>query len=708
MQELLQVAFVVIKKTVNSTVLDTYYWALDSMPYCVRLYSLDGKKIYVNKCTAFVGESVMHKRKSFDAGKESIVQGEANNTSVVERLEQGQTAVCFGKNGRSYRQELAYVLDPLGKKAGIIEFVRPLDNLADKNIKRWKNMLKARYDSLTRLYNHDSFVEVTHKFLKRNFKEKYVLGIWDVRHFKMINTSFGIEVGDKVLQRIGDIIKLLVQDQGVACRLIGDKFGFCLPETMLTEKWLRKNTEIMLVNGRGTYKFETQFGLCHIQNNGERIHTLLDRCMMALRSNSQTNCDAFTWYTPEMAAKLNEEQELLRDADIAFNEGQFVPYLQPIYSVATGKIIAAEALARWIHPQKGLIPPDKFIPLFERHGMIFRLDLCIWSQVGAMLAEQREMGEHCVPISINVSRVDFLNPFLVEELDKLIKKNNLRPEQLRIEVTESAYAEEPKKIIKLVSVLREKGFGILLDDFGSGYSSLNVLKDIPVDILKIDMKFMDEFEKVERAGNIVANIVRMAHEIDLKVVAEGVETEEQARFLREMGCEFIQGYFYAKPQTQKDFLALLQSGRRCSLSYATNEQMGEDFKKSAFIRDVSKQDGIIFRHYMGASAFYKIADNQFGLLRGNEEYYHLINPDDAASEQGPIDILGIFPKTESLKVLEICEKSRATRSPLQCVVKQSLKDRERRLLLEINYIVDIRNQAIYFIHFVDLEKVLQQ
>ena len=703
MQELLHAAFVVIKQNVNSTVLDTYYWALDSMPYCVKLYSLDGEELYVNKRTPYVCNPVIHKRKASDAGCEMVMQGgENDNLSIVERLYQGHLVACFGKNGRSYKSELAYVLDPLGKKIGIMEFIRPIDALADKNVNRWKTMLKARFDMLTELYNHDSFVETAHKFLKKYPEGKFVLGIWDVRHFKMINSSFGVAVGDMVLQRIGEIIKVLVKDKGIASRLIGDKFAFCLPEDMITEKWLRDNAEIIMVNGQGAYKFESQFGLCHLLYNGESIHVFLDRCMIALRSNSEASGDAFAWYTPEMAEKLKEEQELLREADVAFEKGQFVPYLQPVYSVASGKIIAAEALARWIHPQKGIIPPDKFIPLFERHGMIFRLDLCIWNQVGAMLAEQREMGEHCVPISINVSRVDFLNPFLVEELDRIIKRYNLRPSQLRIEVTESSYAEEPQKIIKLVTVLREKGFGILLDDFGSGYSSLNVLKDIPVDILKIDMKFMDEFEKAERAGNIVANIVRMAHEIDLKVVAEGVETEGQARFLREMGCEYIQGYFYAKPQTQKAFLELLQSGKRHCLSYATNESMGEDFKKSAFINDTSKEDGIIFRHYMGASAFYKIAEGRFRLLRGNEEYYHLNNCDDVASEEGPVDILAALPETEKIKALEICKKSRENKSPLKGIVKQPLKDRARSLLLEINYIVDIRNQAIYFIHFVNL------
>lgn len=706
MEELLHVAFVVIKKSVNPTVLKTYYWALDSMPYRVILYSLAGEPVYVNRRTPYSGESSTHRRKGLGeryklARKEKL----HDERTVLEMLETGDTTVSFVKDGRNYKREVAYVLTPAGEQVGIIDFVRPVDKAAEKNIKMWKTMLKARYDMLTNLYNHDSFVEVTHKFLNKYPEGKYILVIWDVIHFKMINSTLGIETGDLVLQIMGDKIKTLVQARGIACRLIGDKFAACLPEEDITEEWLRNNAEIMLADGKNIYKFETQFGLCRIQDNAESVHVLLDNCMIALRSNLEARSKVFTWYAPDMADKLREEQELLREAEIAFEEGQFVPYLQPVYSVATGKVIAAEALARWQHPTKGLIPPAQFIPLFERYGMIFRLDLCIWDQVGAMLAKQREKGESWVPVSINASRVDFLNPYLVEELDNIVTRYNLSPSQLRIEVTESAYAEEPDKIIKLVDILRAKGFGILLDDFGSGYSSLNILKDISVDILKIDMKFMDKFEQVERAGNIVANVVRMAHELDLEVVAEGVETEEQARFLREIGCEYIQGYYYAKPQAMHDFKTLLHRGQRHHLSYDTNDKIGEEFKKSAFVKDTSKEDGMIFRHYIGASAFYKVVAGEFGLLRANEDYYRLAYVDDAVVEQGPTDILAHLPEQARLQVLAVCREGRAERRPLKCIIKQPLHDSQRDLLLEINYIVDIHGQAIYFIHFVDMGEI---
>lgn len=544
MQELARIAFVIISKSVNSIVLDSFYWILDRMPYCVRIYSMAGKLLFENKGFFYYDEPLTHRCKSVDAKfKLAIKDILHDDCSVLERMERGETDICFSKNGRNYRRELVYVLDPLhlqGESVGIVELISPQDALAEKNKSLWKTIFRSQHDLLSGLYNHDRFIEEATKFLARYSQEQLVFVIWDVIHFKVVNSIFGVQKGDQVLEKMGNKIKLLIKDKGVACRLIGDKFAFCLPETMLTKEWLHENAKIILTDGHGTYKFKTRLGICRVQSPAESVHLLLDRCMVALRSKTESSKESFAWYDPEMAKKIKEEHELLRDAEVAFEQGQFIPYLQPVYNVATGKVAAAEALARWIHPTKGVIPPDKFIPLFERNGMIFRLDLCIWNQVGAILAKQKELGEPSVPISINLSRVDFLNPYLIDEIDHIVEKNNLKPNQLNIEVTESAYMDQPDKIIKLVNILRTKGFCILLDDFGSGYSSLNILKDIPVDVLKIDIKFMAKFEEAEKAASIVASVVRMAHEIGLTVVTEGVETEEQARFLREIGCELIQ------------------------------------------------------------------------------------------------------------------------------------------------------------------------
>jgi EAL domain-containing protein (putative c-di-GMP-specific phosphodiesterase class I) len=267
--------------------------------------------------------------------------------------------------------------------------------------------------------------------------------------------------------------------------------------------------------------------------------------------------ECFAYYDTAMHESVLEEQKLVSQLSYALASGQIRVYYQPIYDIAKRRIASAEALTRWEHPVQGLVFPGRFIPLFESNGMVTDLDKYAWNEVGKFLNRRMSAGQSVVPVSINVSRVDFFATTLLDDFDEIVSNNDLDRKYLRIEVTESAYTDDPGRIIEIADALRERGHKVLLDDFGSGYSSLNSLKDMSIDILKLDMSFMRGFDESDKTKHVIGHVVAMAHDLGLKVVAEGVETQVQLDFLDGVGCDLAQGFLFARPMPETDFIALL-------------------------------------------------------------------------------------------------------------------------------------------------------
>ena len=252
----------------------------------------------------------------------------------------------------------------------------------------------------------------------------------------------------------------------------------------------------------------------------------------------------------------------------SLRRGEFLVYLQPKYELMSERIVGAEALVRWLHPQLGFISPARFIPIFEQNGFIYQLDKYVWEKTCQLLKDDIDHGRPVLPISINVSRIDLYSPNIVKVFEELIDKYDIPPKLLELELTESAYVENPQQIIEIAKELQARGFPILMDDFGSGYSSLNMLKDMPVDILKIDLKFLSDTQGDDhgRGGNIMTSVVRMAKWLDVPVIAEGVETQAQVDFLRTIGCECVQGFFYSKPVPIEVYEDLVTKDRQLTCS----------------------------------------------------------------------------------------------------------------------------------------------
>ncbi len=418
----------------------------------------------------------------------------------------------------------------------------------------------AEYDTLTGIFNKTKFFAATHEMLMANPSESFVFIRFDIDRFNLINSYYGSQEGDTLLRYIGKMLSRFarLQTKCTFGRIEADVFGVCFPFTGMAQL-----TEI-IDRGRACLKeYRLNFdivptcGIYFVEDHSIPVDRMYDKANLAAKQCKGDYINSFKVYDEEMGRAVEKEQEVTNEMNIALEQGQFLPYFQPKFNLRTRCLAGAEALVRWQHPVKKLISPADFIPIFERNGFISKLDYCIWEQTCRLIRSWSEKGQPLHPISVNVSRVDLYNPHLVENICLLTARYGIPSTLLNLEITESAYMDNPEMMKKITGQLQQKGFSILMDDFGSGYSSLNVLKDISVDVLKIDMRFLSDTASPERGRSIITSIIRMAQTLGIPTVAEGVERAEQADFLRDIGCDYGQGYYFAKPMPASDYEKLL-------------------------------------------------------------------------------------------------------------------------------------------------------
>lgn len=420
---------------------------------------------------------------------------------------------------------------------------------------------RVERDSLTGVYNRETFYVKAVELIQENQDKDYIIIKWNVDGFRAVNELFGAQTGDKVLLRLARILKDYIGEHGVVGRVEADHFITCVEKPVLEKyadqimKFLEEGITEIDIN----YPVYVHVGIYEIRDRDVPIDLMCDRAGMALQTIRGNYMKRYAYYDEKLRKTMLEEQELASQMVTALEEKQFYINLQPVYSVSTGLPVSAEALVRWRHPVKGIISPGMFIPLFEKNGFIMKLDRYVWEEVCKMLADFKKRGIKTMPVSVNVSRINFYSTDLCEFLLELLERYGLDTSCLKLEVTESAYTENSRQMIATMGKLQQNGFKIMMDDFGSGYSSLNMLKNVLVDILKIDMMFIRNLEVSDRASNILAYVVRMAKALDMEIVAEGVETQNQRDFLGHCGCDCIQGYYYSKPLSVSDYEALLCS-----------------------------------------------------------------------------------------------------------------------------------------------------
>ncbi|MEG0780761.1 MAG: EAL domain-containing protein, partial [Oscillospiraceae bacterium] len=331
------------------------------------------------------------------------------------------------------------------------------------------------------------------------------------------------------------------------------------------------------------------------------------------------------------------------------------------YNIHTNLPCGAEALVRWMHPQKGMLSPGTFIPVFERNGFITKLDYYVWERACQCLQRWIAQGIEPYPISVNISRVNVYNPNLVETLLELVERYQLEPALLHLELTESAYTDNPTAMKKVMQQLQTRGFTIMMDDFGSGYSSLALLKDIAIDVLKIDMRFLSETELPGRGENIIASVIRMAKWLNIPVIAEGAETVEQVDFLRSVGCDYVQGYYYARPMPVEAYEELctnsLMDGQLPSLEKRDNYRYDDLFSFNQEMR-------ALFSNALQAAVIYEFVDDQIEMIRVNEAYYALLGHDDMRAKAPPM--LKLVEEEHRNALLHAFRSCARTQSTTEC------------------------------------------
>ena len=416
-----------------------------------------------------------------------------------------------------------------------------------------------RLDRLTGILSRDAFFHAVRRFLDENAEEKCLLVTCDVDRFKIVNDVYGTKVGDSILIQLGAVFFRETLGKGVCGRLRADVFAFCMREEDFDLESLLQNERFLSDNLGLSYNLVIHNGIYPITDPSVEVSVMCDRANLARSTIKGDYRKRYAYYDEPMRAAIIAEQEILNDMEAALESGAFVLYLQPIYSLNFEKPVSAEALVRWQHPEKGLIEPGKFITLFEHNRFITNLDHYMWEMTCRYLADRRKRGLANIPISVNVSRINLFQPDLADELLRLLKKYDLPTSLLRLEITETAYMDNPEQLITASDNLRRAGFKIMVDDFGSGYSSLHMLKDIPLDILKLDMRFLTDIEPSSRGAAILLGVIRIAQNLGMVTVAEGVESMFQLEFLRAAGCDNIQGFYYAKPVPIDEFEAFLDN-----------------------------------------------------------------------------------------------------------------------------------------------------
>ena len=460
-----------------------------------------------------------------------------------------------GKNAQYFTLKKHLVTDSNNKKIG--SFLTILDNTPEIK-KQQQEIYEATHDKLTGLFTKEHLFNVIKNRIVNDKETSYSIAYFDIKDFKMVNDIFGNTTGDNVLIRVANWIKEKAQDNWNYGRIGGDAFGLCYPTNTvrlgIVEDRLSK---FVISNGTIDQHILLHVGIYHVTDPSIDVSIMFDRAHLAQKSIKNEYNMHIAIYDDKMRDQVLWSQKISAELETAIAQRQIVPYLQPIVD-KNGSIIGAEALVRWIHPTEGFLPPFTFIPTFEKNGMIAEIDKYIWRCACEILSSWTDEKEKLF-ISVNISPKDFYFMDVYAEIKNLVDEFKLDPSRLRIEITETVMMTEAENRMAILSKFRKSGFIVEMDDFGSGYSSLNQLKDMPLDVLKIDMKFLSKAEDNHKAEIILRNVLRLSSDLGLFSLTEGVETENQYKMLNEMGCNLFQGYYFAKPMAVADFEKLCAS-----------------------------------------------------------------------------------------------------------------------------------------------------
>lgn len=494
---------------------------------------------YMNINKIHVEDRVKYKK--FIRGHRQLVAED----NIVYRRQNKQGAYLWVKNSRkNYYDGNSKLIRVIGTEQDITAEMQCYSS----------NFYNVGVDYLTSIMNRSKFEQCVLELLEKELSEKYAIIVFDIDNFKVINDIYGSSEGDRLLSHIGQALIRQMDSFSLYCRLYADHYAILLPYQEESDiinciKKLEKDIVAYPIRLQGLLSF----GICLWDNMNHSIGSLCDYAGLAKKNIKGNVMNLYSFYDENIRTKVLYDQRIEHDMMEGLDKGQFEMYLQPKISLGTLKVVGAEALVRWNHPKLGLIYPDKFIPIFERNGFIINMDYYIWERAFSTIAHWRKNRNIIVPISVNVSRQHIFDNKLVGYIKTLADKYDIPASMIELELTETIYFDNLERLSSIIQELRQLGFILSIDDFGSGYTSLNLLKDTPIDVIKFDKNFVQEVLTSERGKTVVQFIIAMAKELDIKVIAEGIEVIEQAEFMKESGCDIAQGYLYSKPLKLEEF-----------------------------------------------------------------------------------------------------------------------------------------------------------
>lgn len=535
-------------QTPRQLVAQTHSYVVEDIGDAIFCFDMDGRCVYINKAAKKLLPSG-NEQDNMDMIEKRYYEWRASYTGDRDSA-QWEDDIDIAGDKRVFAYEYRKMHDDRG--TGIGCFFKIEDKTED--VRRFKEeQYRATHDYMTGLYNREGFFEAAREFVGNHADEQMYIIASNIKDFKLVNELFGTDKGDEVLKNLAGILDKSGHRECVTGRIAGDKFVKAMLKEDFDKQFLIDKMEALCsLTEDGTYKMHAYIGVYEVGDVNEPIQTMYDKANMAIDRIKGDYQQVVSFYDDSDMKRLMMEKNVVAEFDRAIENKEFLLYLQPQVD-HTGKALGAEALVRWQHPQRGLLYPDSFIGILERAGLIYKLDNYIWEASAQRLKVWKEAGLEQYHISVNISAKDFYYLDLYEVFTNLVKKYDINPARLNLEITETVIMSDVKMHMEVVDKLQKFGFHIEIDDFGSGYSSLNTLKDIKADVLKIDMLFLRDTENQARSKAILNSVISMAKTLNMPVITEGVETKNQVDFLSVMGCEMFQGYYFSKPVPVKEF-----------------------------------------------------------------------------------------------------------------------------------------------------------
>lgn len=563
-----------------------------------------------------------------------------NESDMLERILESPNKVIMAEFRQKrldgewgwVRQEIH--LKPTKNEAIVLCYITDIDEEKKMDEALIQEIEKTRrIDRLTGLLRSKVFFREVDEFVANHSTESWAMIAVDLEHFKLFNDWYGWESGDKYLMdvatRLNGVTTVL---NGFAGYMGGDNYAiFIKHRPEFIDHMIREIDEFISADARRT-GFLPNLGFYFLEGDEKTsASTMYDRAAMAMNTVKGNYGKRYEIYDKSMIQEIGREMSILTDVQRGIEEREFVLYMQPQVHVSSGRITGAETLVRWKNKEKGMISPGVFIPILEKNGFITHLDKYIWEQVCIWQRSRLDKGLPLLPVSVNVSRVDIYSIDLVAYFIELTSKYEIPRSCIKIEITESAYAENDAKIGQIAEHLRSEGFAVYLDDFGSGYSSLNMLKNIYVDALKIDMQFLDMNEVNARKGEtIMESVINIARILRIPIIVEGAETEQQITLLTSMGCRYVQGYYYYKPMPLEEFELLLETK---DVDYNDLQMKAVEQVHVRELMDENIYSSTMLNNILGPVAFCDFHDGIVEVNSVNEQFYQLMQMEAEDFEQ---------------------------------------------------------------------------